>query len=529
MAELASLSGRRTAQRRITNNRDGVLPARRNTDAPGVAVRADLRAATRGDGGADELRRTLDQFTNSVGAFGQARNAADGDRFRAEAGAGAADAVAGVDPTPEQLQSRAYTEAYYNVKAEASFNAFSAETRAAVDEALNQGMGPDEVEAMVVERTTAYWEGVRETVPPSSWVETAGRLSKLATDLDGTVATRIRERTQEEATTTAQGNIQSRLRAGEDVDFEGYVATFRQFGIAPAAAKKNAIDAILAVALDREDPQPELLSRLLTSTQADGVTPSLSASEQLMVQDRLTQATNLQTQREREVREERRDALVQEWFVKAVDGEIVDEQIIQAGREGILEPQEVSTYLGLTNGLRDKVEEGHVDEDFVLQVSRDAALGRPPSNAQVLAWEREGRFGTGRAAARAALQFLSDNASASAARRAAGRGQNGSYLSASETGNRNISTARSYLWDQLDPGEGATAYQGQMRIHADREFNRRVMAGEDPLAVADSLATSFRPYIDGRRGATSRPSTQTRSSTAAPRVLRYGADGQPIR
>lgn len=43
-------NGRVTRQRRITNNRDGILPGRRNTNAPELAVVADLRDARRGDG-----------------------------------------------------------------------------------------------------------------------------------------------------------------------------------------------------------------------------------------------------------------------------------------------------------------------------------------------------------------------------------------------------------------------------------------------------------------------------------------------
>lgn len=530
MVDLALDGGRRTNQRRITNNRDGVLPGRRDTDAPAVAVRADMRAATRGDGGADDVRRTLDGFFNAVSSAGQAKTQNDMDGFRREAAQGSLAAQAGEEITPERAKSLAYTEAFYKVRAESRFNEFSAETKVMVEEALARGDAPDEVEGLVLERFKEFSSDVLDSIPTASAQrDTAGRLSGLGGDLEASISTTIRERTRAEFVTTAQGNIGAAIRSGQPIDFEANVATLRQGGIDPAAAKKAVMESVMTVALDRDDPNPELLEQLLESTQADGKTPSLSASEQLQIQDRITQARSLQAQVEREEREAKRDALMDAWLPRVLDGDIVDDEIIQAGRDGILEPQEVVQYIGLTDNLRDAPHEGHEDTDFVLEVTRRAAMGNPPSNAQVLAWANQGRFGSGRAGQRAAIRFLQDaggGRGGSGGGGGGGRGGGGSGggalgITAKTEATRNVSTARSFLWDQTQP-EAPSQYQGEMLVLQDREFNRRVRSGEDPFTVARSLVQRNRDVIARDQ----RPSTNAPARGGGAATVVRGPDGR---
>ncbi len=489
MADLGSLPGRRDTTRQITNNRSSILPSRRDTDTAPLVVRSDLRTAARGDGGADELRRVLSQFTDSAQAFGNARIAGSQDRLREEAAQGALDAAAGGEA---KATTDAYTEAFYNVRAESLFNTFSTETQQAVEEAINNGAEPAEIQALVMARIGEFRDEVVDTIPVSTAQRNvASRISQMGRELETTVNTRIRERTQQEFITTAQGNIRTALEADQPLDFEGYVATFRAGNLAPAEAKADAMAAVLAVALDRDNPRPELLDQLLDSKQADGKTPSLNATEQMQVLDRISQARSLQEQKEKEEREERRDALLEGWFTKAVGGNIVDDEIIQAGRDGVLEPQEVMQYLGLTENLRDAVADGHANDDFVLEIAQRAAMGNPPSNAQILAWQREGRFGSGREGLRAAIRFLQDNTAARNAART-----NAATLAAWGMSERNertraVSTARTFLWEQTKPelpeGTRMSTYQGQMMVMQDREYHRRVRGGEDPFAVANDL------------------------------------------
>jgi hypothetical protein len=505
MADLANAPGRRTATRRLTNNRSNILPARRDTDTPSLVVRADMRTAARGDGGADELRRVLGSFTDAAVGFEQSRIAGAAEGYREDAAEGALDAASGAGPDDDR--STAYQETYYRINAESRYNAFSTETLSMVDEALNNGADPGEIQELVMGRTTAFFDDLRDTVPNAgAQRETALRVAEMARGLDTSVSTRIRERTQEAAVTTAQGNIAAALQGDQPMDFEGYVTTFRGLNFTPTEAKAHAITGVLAVALDRDNPRPELLDALLGSKQADGATPSLSAAERVQVLDRITQARSLLENKEREEREERRDTLMDGWYTKVLDGDIVDDEVFQAGVRGDLEPGEVQQYLGLFNNLRDARTEGHENEDFILEVTRRAALGNPPSDAQVLEWERTGRFGTGRAGQKAAISFLGGQTALRNASRAGGGGEGGggSGMSARTERTRNITTARGLLWRQLDRGEQGSAYQQEMVVSADREFNRLVRQGVDPLEASRRVITDFRPYIEGRIGATSR-------------------------
>lgn len=495
MADLASQPGRRTAQRRITNNRDGVLPNRRDTNAPAVAIRADMRAATRGDGGAAELTQTLDRFFGAIEGAARAKAASDQEVFRQEAAEGMQDAALGQEADPAKARSLAYLDAFYRERTESRFNEFSFAVKGEVDQALNDGGDPDAVGSLFVERMRGFLDEEVNSLPAEATtarLESASRLSTLGQQLEMSINERVRERTQQEFVTTTQGNIRTALQDDQPLDFEGYVEKFRSGNIAPADAKARAVEAVMAVALDRDNPRPELLDSLLGSTQADGKTPSLNAAEHMQVLDRISQARSLQEQREKNLREDRRDALMDAWLPRVLDGEIVDDEIMAAGRDGTLEAQEVVQYIGLTESLRNAPTEGHEDADFVLQVAQRAAMGNPPSNATILSWASQGRFGTGRAGQRAAIRFLQDNTSAS--RSAGARTDAASGISSRQERTRNISTARSFMWDQTKP-EAPSRYQGEMLVLQDREFNRRVRGGEDPLDVAQSLVTRNRDVI----------------------------------
>jgi len=537
LADLANLRGRDTAQRRITNNRDGVLPQRRNTDLDAVQVRADMRTAGRGDGGADELRRILGDFQRGVQSADAAGVQNSMDRRRDEAADGMADAAAGGEADPERQRQTAYQEAFYRVRAESRANAFSSTVSQEIEQAINGGSDPSEIQALMVERVTAFRQDEIDALPTAAARRTAAlKVAELARTLETTVSQRIMERTREELTTTLDGNIGTFLAdysatptavttategdpsdpeaLGEvtvtatrptPIPVEDWIATYRDAGYTPAEAKARTVSAISAVALDRNNPRPELLEQLLDSRQADGRTPSLNAAEQIQVQNALSQARQLRESVERETNEREVEDLTYDLFTRALNGELVDTTIQERILDTTLSPQEGAAMLGLVSGLVGNLGDGVANEDFVLDVTRRSIQGNPPTTAEVLQWEREGRFGTGRAGKRAAMQFISDNVQAARAARVGGGGGGGgggTYLSSSEAGNRNISTARSYLGDVLDMGEDATDYQRQMFIHADREFNRRVQAGEDPLRVATSLQQSFAPYMEGRRGAT---------------------------
>ena len=555
--------GRRALQRRVTNNRDGILPGRRNTEAAPVAVRADMRTATRGDGGADELRRVLDGFVNAGARAYDAQTLGNQDLYRRQAAEGAIAAQADTEIDPERARQVAYSEAFYRVRAERRFNDFSNETKTAVEDALNQGADPEEVQALVLERVRAFSSDVMETIPTATAQRaTAARLSAMGLELDTEITTRIRERTREEFDVTQAGVIADALTSWGDVaeppvatpaadaaagtdgtnpldvvvtapaqaappPFEEWIANYRAAGFSLTEAKTKVFQAVAAVALNRDDPRPELLERLLDSRQADGRTPSFSAAEQLQINDRLTQARSLEQQVERERREEERDDLVESLALRALDGELDFAPIEEAVRSGVFTPQEGVQFSNLMESLRDAKQGGYVDTAFILDLTQRSVMGNPPSNAQVLQWHREGRFGTGLEAQRAMIQFLADNTSA---RRAGGGGGSGGddegeggsgdpWMTATQVRNRTVTTARNLLWRGLGVDENSDQGMAEFAVEMDRAFNRRVRAGQDPLTVARALLDAAQPWTSGQRRVIPTPVRQQP----------YDRDGNPIR
>lgn len=551
MADLASLGTRDSVQRRVTNNRAGVLPQRRDTDLAAVQVRADMRTAARGDGGASELRQTLNTFMQAGTNAYNAQTQANAETYQSEAAEGLTDAVAGDDADPAMARSVSYQQAFYRVRAESRFNAFSAATTQAVEQAVNDGADPAEVQQLLTTQVTAFREDVLDQLPPSAKIAAATRVAQMARDLDTTVSTLIRERTQEEFVATQDGNIATFLSAwvpastsaddaptaadasapdpGDALDvavtaernpappFEEWIATYREAGFTPAEAKAKTVQAVMAVALDRDNPRPELLEQLLDSTQADGKTPTLNAAETTQVLDRITQARQLRDGVEREAREDRRDALVTAWYPRALAGEIVDDEINAAVATGDLTPQEGVQFLGMTEGLRDAAADGHVNDDFLLGIQERIARGRPPSVSQVSQWLAEGRLGTGRDARRAAITLISSASDASRAGRGSSSGGGGEAggLTARSARSQNVTAARTYLMGLLDPGEGGDRFERSMRVRAGMEFNRRVVAGDDPMSAAEDLVTAFTARIaQGPRRRPAPPPLPT--GTAAP-------------
>lgn len=92
MVELSKLAERQTAQARVTNNRDTVLPRARQTNTPAAQVRADMRNAQRGND-VDEIRRFLGLVDGAVGGVVEMRQAAAAEQAGRDATAVALDAA----------------------------------------------------------------------------------------------------------------------------------------------------------------------------------------------------------------------------------------------------------------------------------------------------------------------------------------------------------------------------------------------------------------------------------------------------
>jgi len=107
---VADVTVRALQQGRLTTNRSSVLPSP-NTRAPAFQGSARMGSAMRGDGGAEELMRTLGLLNKAAGSFQEYAERAHQSREDGNAGQGAIDQATGnVDPVLTE-QSAAYKRA----------------------------------------------------------------------------------------------------------------------------------------------------------------------------------------------------------------------------------------------------------------------------------------------------------------------------------------------------------------------------------------------------------------------------------
>lgn len=519
MMDVSKIGQRQQQARRVTNNRDGVLPARRNTSAPDVQVRADMRTAIRGDKSRD-LQKALGLLEDGVGAIGQIKHNGEIERAPAEAAKGDMDAIGGFDADPALAKSTAYQRAFYGVRAEKKFNEFATGLQTEADRLIDSGADPDEIQEALMGRIVGFRDDVVETIPtPEAQLATAQRLSAMGAKLQVEIASKIKERTDEALQADATGNVQTRLRSGQPVSFEADVGILVQAGVPLKDAKKLVMAAVTAVALDRENPNPQLLNELLASTQANGKTPSLSAEEQLQVQNLLTQADSLVRQNEQRAKEDGQQAYETRWFAQALAGENFDTEIAEAQILGVFSAREAAAWRNTARGIREDVDEGDDNEDLVLNLK--LALADPKANPrkireQIVDAYNEGQLGTGLAAKRAYVGLMGNvysqieaaAAEAKADARAAG-------ADSRSLANARESDGLTYLNAMIRPKDGgfgrAAQTEWQVYLGAVDEYRRRITGGEPPRAVADDLI------------ARSKPATQPKQQS---QVREFGQDGK---
>lgn len=197
MANLAQTPRRVTTQDRITNNRDAPLPTRRNTELPGVVVSADMRSAYRGNA-VDETRRVLGlipETASDLYKVGTVNEAMAAPQNRAT---GAMDFASG-KPLDPKNHALAYQDAYYTAKAEAHFTRWQTETSQAVDDLINQGGSPAEVQALVQKQVQALTSSAADEYPTANARHALGvGVIQYANKLDAAVAQKFKAKTDEE-------------------------------------------------------------------------------------------------------------------------------------------------------------------------------------------------------------------------------------------------------------------------------------------------------------------------------------------
>lgn len=569
MADISGTPGRVTGQRRTTLNRSDV-GVRRDTDLSALKVSADLRSASRGDGGAGELERTLNKFMDAGAGAYDAQTQANKPRYAAERAEGQMAAATGAEPTPEQLRSRSFMGALYGARAQSQHNTFAADLEQKVSAAVESGADDVEIHDLIMGNMTAHRDNFLENNPdPAALAAEGGRMVTLGDRLSTAAVARIRALGKEELITTQGGNLMVELDAWPpevlaapeqpvdanpalfaptgDLTAEGpaidvyasagppplpvqrWVQERMAGGFTGQEAKAQVIQTVVNAATNRDNPRPELIEQMLESKQADGITPSFNPAEVASLQNSLAQARNLEESVETDRHEDARDDASVTLFPRALAGEDVTADVIALGQQGVFTPQETSGFIGLFRGLSTVRAEGRVNEAYVAEVQRRIASGNPMSNSAILEAERQGLFGTGLAAKRAATQALITPASLrGGGSEARGRQVMPSGMTRTEE--------RSYAWGEVQdamfqptPDQPLNAYEVRANALIGSYFNSLQDGRLGRMNPTEALAAT-RVEMQRRQENHARiyapPRSLPRGTAAvAPGTYRYGTDG----
>lgn len=255
MADLSRNNTRRTAQDRITNNRDAILPVNRETRAADVRVTADLRSAFRGDGGqADAIRDFFGLARQNAAAFyendiAERRVPAEDDFAQ-----GQTDAASGGVMDPAMAQSIAYERAYHSTTASARQTKFETETAQEVERRINSGATPDDIDEFMLERNREFIaESGDLFTQPDVQRQVAGRLIRWSGDLDTRANAMMKEKTDKELLDLTVSNAVSGLQRGDGFDLAAERSRLTQAGLNGDAVQEALVNGVVAYAQETGD------------------------------------------------------------------------------------------------------------------------------------------------------------------------------------------------------------------------------------------------------------------------------------
>ena len=273
MADLSRTEARITKQDRPLDRRGGILPQRRNTEAPQRQIFADMRSASRGDvGGAEALARLFGRAEDAAQEFKAYTDAKFQQDARKDSAAGAADEALGRVDVERMERSKAYREAVTDGRTRASLYGLVREVEEGARAIIEKQDSPDpaEREAELEEyldqqfRSFALNEDgtVKDFGSPETriWLANEIRRSRLSLTEGG--FREIEKRINTQSIDTAVAIIQNKARAGLSVDVEEAMAT-----LPPTADRKAAktaiIDGVKELAAELEESDPERAKALL--------------------------------------------------------------------------------------------------------------------------------------------------------------------------------------------------------------------------------------------------------------------------
>ncbi|MCZ4108568.1 M23 family metallopeptidase [Brevundimonas diminuta] len=254
MADLSRQNQRRGAQDRITENRDAVMPTRREDRVPDVQVRADLRSANRASGQSDAINKFFRQLEGATDAYLQ-HDLADRRVKAEEAYAdGMADASAGMEMDEAQAGAVAYQRAYYSVTASARQTKFETETTEELDRMIQDGATVEDIEGYMNGRAKEFIEETGDLFEqPDVKRQVGERLMRWSHATNTRASSVLKEKTDRELLDLTTGEVQASLARGESVDVLATVERLKQAGLDGVVVQDEVVNAIGAYALRTGD------------------------------------------------------------------------------------------------------------------------------------------------------------------------------------------------------------------------------------------------------------------------------------
>ncbi|MCA0366636.1 MAG: M23 family metallopeptidase [Proteobacteria bacterium] len=253
MADLSRQSQRRTTQDRITNNRDAILPTRREDRVDPVRINASMRDAQRGNN-LDELRRFFGGVEDTAQAFYRNDIAQTAKQAEEDFAIGTTDALSGVEMDPAKAEATAYQRAYYSVTASNRQTRFETETAQGLDDLINDGATVEDIETYMNERSTAFIGEVGDLFEsPEVRLQVGQRMQRWSNDLNARASGVLQERTDREMLDMTTGEVQAALGRGEGIDLLGTVGRLKEAGLDGVAVQDEVVNAVVAYATQTGD------------------------------------------------------------------------------------------------------------------------------------------------------------------------------------------------------------------------------------------------------------------------------------
>lgn len=270
MADISKIGTRRNAQDRITENRDSVLPSRRETRTPDVQVRADMRSAARGDGGLDELRDFFNGLQRGAEAYFEYDTQKIAEDARGEYADGTVDAAAGREMDPERAKAYAYRRGFTSVEAANRQTTFERETQQETDAMINRGATVEEIETYQTQRVQEFIGATADTYDTDEVrFEVAERLTRWGTAEDNRVGGAIKEKTDREFLELTATELQARIARGETIDLEAERTRLEEAGLNGVVVQDALFEAAMVTAIEMEDAS--VVQNLLDARPAEDI------------------------------------------------------------------------------------------------------------------------------------------------------------------------------------------------------------------------------------------------------------------